>query len=87
MYSTKNANSINKKLNIVLNKLGVETEESKNECYDEDENEQEEYVWDELYGELIEISDEISRNAALAEQFLDGYYVDYDNVRILYYIS
>lgn len=87
LYSIKNANSINKKLNIVLNKLGVETEESKNECYDEDETEQEEYVWDELYGELIGISDEISRNAALAEQFLDGSYVDYDNVRILYYIS
>lgn len=85
LYSNKNANSINKKLNIVLNKLGVETEECKNEYYNEDE--QEEYIWGELFEELIAISDEISRNAALAEQFLDGMYVDYDDVRILYYIS
>lgn len=85
LYSSKNANSINKKLNIVLNRLGVETEESKNEYYDE--GEQEEYIWGELFEELIAIGDEISRNVALAEQFLDGVYVDYDDVRILYYIS
>ena len=85
LYSSKNADSINKKLNIVLNKLGVETEESKNEYYDE--GEQEEYIWEELFEELRAIDDEISRNVALAEQFLDGVYVDYDDVRILYYIS
>ena len=85
MYSSKNADSINKKLNIVLNRLGVETEESKNEYYDE--GEQEEYIWEELFEELRAIDDEISRNMALAEQFLDGVYVDYDDVRILYYIS
>ena len=84
-YSNKNADSINKKLNIVLNKLGVETEEFENENYDE--GEQEEYIWGELFEELTAIADEISRNVALAEQFLDGVYVDYDNVRILYYIS
>lgn len=84
-YSNKNADSINKKLNIVLNKLGVETEEFENENYDEEG--QEEYIWEELFEELIAISDEISRNVALAEQFLDGVYGDYDNVRILYYIS
>lgn len=85
LYSSKNADSINKKLNIVLNRLGVETEESKNEYYDE--GEQEEYIWGELFEELRAIDDEISRNVALAEQFLDGVYVDYDDVRILYYIS
>ena len=85
LYSSKNADSINKKLNIVLNRLGVETEESKNEYYDE--GEQEEYIWEELFEELRAIDDEISRNMALAEQFLDGVYVDYDDVRILYYIS
>lgn len=85
LYSSKNADSINKKLNIVLNRLGVETEESKNEYYDE--GEQEEYIWEELFEELRAIDDEISRNLALAEQFLDGVYVDYDDVRILYYIS
>ena len=85
LYSSKNADSINKKLNIVLNKLGVETEELKNEYYDE--GEQEEYIWEELFEELRAIDDEISRNVALAEQFLDGVYVDYDDVRILYYIS
>ena len=85
LYSSKNADSINKKLNIVLNRLGVETEESKNEYYDE--GEQEEYIWEELFEELIAIGDEISRNVALAEQFLDGVHVDYDDVRILYYIS
>lgn len=85
LYSSKNADSINKKLNIVLNRLGVETEESKNEYYDE--GEQEEYIWEELFEELRAIGDEISRNVALAEQFLDGVYVDYDDVRILYYIS
>lgn len=85
LYSSKNADSINKKLNIVLNRLGVETEESKNEYYDE--GEQEEYIWEELFEELRAIDDEISRNVALAEQFLDGVYVDYDDVRILYYIS
>ena len=85
LYSSKNADSINKKLNIVLNRLGVETEEFKNEYYDE--GEQEEYIWDELFEELRAIDDEISRNVALAEQFLDGVYVDYDDVRILYYIS
>ena len=85
LYSSKNADSINKKLNIVLNRLGVETEESKNEYYDE--GEQEEYIWEELFEELRAIDDEISRNIALAEQFLDGVYVDYDDVRILYYIS
>ena len=84
-YSNKNADSINKKLNIVLNKLGVETEEFENENYDE--GEQEEYIWGELFEELTAIADEISRNVALAEQFLDGVYVDYDDVRILYYIS
>ena len=84
-YSNKNADSINKKLNIVLNKLGVETEEFENENYDE--GEQEEYIWGELFEELTAIADEISRNVALAEQFLDGVYGDYDNVRILYYIS
>lgn len=84
-YSSKNADSINKKLNIVLNKLGVETEELENENYDEAE--QEEYIWGELFEELTAIGDEISRNVALAEQFLDGVYGDYDNVRILYYIS
>ena len=85
LYSSKNADSINKKLNIVLNRLGVETEEFKNEYYDE--GEQEEYIWEELFEELRAIDDEISRNVALAEQFLDGVYVDYDDVRILYYIS
>lgn len=85
LYSSKNADSINKKLNIVLNRLGVETEESKNEYYDE--GEQEEYIWEELFEELRAIDDEISRNVALAEQFLDGVYVDYNDVRILYYIS
>ena len=85
LYSSKNADSINKKLNIVLNRLGVETEEFENENYDEVE--QEEYIWEELFEELRAIDDEISRNVALAEQFLDGVYVDYDDVRILYYIS
>ena len=85
LYSSKNADSINKKLNIVLNRLGVETEEFKNEYYDE--GEQEEYIWEELFEELRAIDDEISRNLALAVQFLDGVYVDYDDVRILYYIS
>lgn len=85
LYSSKNADSINKKLNIVLNKLGVETKEFNNEYYDE--GEQEEYIWGELFEELRTIGDEISRNVALAEQFLDGVYVDYDDVRILYYIS
>lgn len=85
LYSSKNADSINKKLNIVLNRLGVETEEFKNEYYDE--GEQEEYIWEELFEELRAIDNEISRNIALAEQFLDGVYVDYDDVRILYYIS
>ena len=85
LYSSTNADSINKKLNIVLNRLGVETEEFKNEYYDE--GEQEEYIWEELFEELRAIDDEISRNVALAEQFLDGVYVDYDDVRILYYIS
>ena len=84
-YSSKNADSINKKLNIVLNKLGVETEEFENENYDEVE--QEEYIWEELFEELTAISDEISRNVALAEQFLNGVYVGSDDVRILYYIS
>ena len=85
LYSNKNADSINKKLNIVLNKLGVETEEFKNEYYDE--GEQEEYIWGELFEELRFIDDEISRNLALAEQFLNESYVDYNDVRILYYIS
>ena len=85
LYSSKNADSINKKLNIVLNRLGVETKEFDNEYYDE--GEQEEYIWEELFEELRAIDDEISRNVALAEQFLDGVYVDYDDVRILYYIS
>lgn len=85
LYSSKNADSINKKLNIVLNRLGVETKEFNNEYYDE--GEQEEYIWEELFEELRAIDDEISRNVALAEQFLDGVYVDYDDVRILYYIS
>ena len=85
LYSSKNADSINKKLNIVLNRLGVETKEFNNEYYDE--GEQEEYIWGELFEELRTIDDEISRNVALAEQFLDGVYVDYDDVRILYYIS
>ena len=85
LYSSKNADSINKKLNIVLNRLGVETKEFNNEYYDE--GEQEEYIWSELFEELRTIGDEISRNVALAEQFLDGVYVDYDDVRILYYIS
>ena len=84
-YSSKNADSINKKLNIVLNKLGVETEEFENENYDE--GEQEEYIWGELFEELTAIGDEISRNVALAEQFLNGVYVGSDDVRILYYIS
>ena len=84
-YSSKNADSINKKLNIVLNKLGVETEEFENENYDE--GEQEEYIWGELFEELIAISDEISRNVALAEQFLNNAYIHYNDVRILYYIS
>ena len=85
LYSSKNADSINKKLNIVLNRLGVETKEFDNEYYDE--GEQEECIWGELFEELRTIGDEISRNVALAEQFLDGVYVDYDDVRILYYIS
>ena len=85
LYSSKNADSINKKLNIVLNRLGVETKEFNNEYYDE--GEQEEDIWGELFEELRTIGDEISRNVALAEQFLDGVYVDYDDVRILYYIS
>lgn len=84
-YSSKNADSINKKLNIVLNKLGVETEEFENENYDE--GEQEEYIWEELFEELTAISNEISRNVALAEQFLNNAYIHYDDVRILYYIS
>lgn len=84
-YSSKNADSINKKLNIVLNKLGVETEEFENKNYDE--GEQEEYIWGELFEELTAIGDEISRNVALAEQFLNGVYVGSDDVRILYYIS
>ena len=84
-YSSKNADSINKKLNIVLNKLGVETEEFENKNYDE--GEQEEYMWGELFEELTAIGDEISRNVALAEQFLNGVYVGSDDVRILYYIS
>ena len=85
LYSSKNADSINKKLNIVLNRLGVETEEFKNEYYDE--GEQEEYIWEELFEELRAIDDEISRNEALAEQFLNYAYIDYNDVRILYYIS
>ena len=84
-YSSKNADSINKKLNIVLNKLGVETEEFENKNYDE--GEQEEYIWGELFEELTAIGDEISRNVALAEQFLNGVYVGSDDIRILYYIS
>lgn len=85
LYSNKNANSINKKLDIILNKLGVETKESKNENYDEAE--QEEYIWKELFWELRTIGNEISRNEALAEQFLNCILCNYDDVRILYYIS
>lgn len=85
LYSSKNTDSINKKLNIILNRLGVETKEFNNEYCDE--GEQKEYIWGELFEELRTIGDEISRNVALAEQFLDGVYVDYDDVRILYYIS
>lgn len=85
LYSSKNADSINKKLNLVLNKLGLETEETENEYYDEAE--QEDYVWGDLFDELREIGAEISRNEALAEQFLDGIWCNYDDVRILYYIS
>lgn len=85
LYSSKNADTINKKLNIVLNKLGVETEEFKNEYYDK--GDQEEYIWEELFEELRFIDDEISRNLALAEQFLDGVYIGYNDIRILYYIS
>ena len=85
LYSNKKEDSISKKLNIILNKLGVKTEEHTNE-YDDD-SEDEVYIWDYLFDELLSISDEISRNAALAEQFLDGAYVNYDDVRILYYIS
>lgn len=85
LYSSKNNDSINKKLNLVLNHLGVETEELKDEEY-YDEGEQEEYIWEELFYELRDIENEITRNVTLAEQFLDGY-VDYDNIRILYYID
>lgn len=85
LYSNKNADSINMKLNILLNKFGVKTEEFKNEYYDE--GEQEEYIWEELFEELRFIDDEISRNLALAEHFLDGKYINYDDIRILYYIS
>lgn len=85
LYSRKNAYSINMKLDILLNKFGVETEEFKNEYYDE--SEQEEYIWEELFEELRFIDDEISRNLALAKQFLDGVYIGYNDIRILYYIS
>ena len=72
-------------MDILLNKFGVETEEFKNEYYDE--SEQEEYIWEELFEELRFIDDEISRNLALAKQFLDGVYIGYNDIRILYYIS
>ena len=85
LYSRKNAYSINTKLDILLNKFGVETEEFKNEYYNE--SEQEEYIWEELFEELRFIDDEISRNLALAKQFLDGVYIGYNDIRILYYIS
>lgn len=83
IYTRKNINSVNKKLNIVLNKLGVETSDESNEYDEEDEV----YLWDETFEELRAIDDEISRNVALAEHFLDGSYVPFDNVRILYFIS
>ena len=85
LYSNKNADSINMKLNILLDKFGVKTEEFKNEYYDEAE--QEEYIWGELFEELRFIDDEISRNLALAEHFLDGKCINYDDIRILYYVS
>ena len=83
IYTNKNINSVNKKLNVVLNKLGVETPDESNE-YDAEE---EEYLWNETFEELRAIDDEISRNTALAEHFLDGSYVNFDDVRIIYFIS
>ena len=46
-----------------------------------------EYLWDETFEELRAIDDEISRNAALAEHFLDGSYINFDDVRIIYFVS
>ena len=83
IYTNKNINSVNKKLNVVLNKLGVETSDDSNE-YDAEE---EEYLWNETFEELRAIDDEISRNTALAEHFLDGSYVNFDDVRIIYFVS
>ena len=87
LYTNKNNDSINKKLDAILNKLCIKCKQNK--CKKEviDEFDTEEYIWSELFEEIRMIGDEISRNAALAEQFLDESYVDYDDVRILYYIS
>ena len=40
-----------------------------------------------MFENLRAIDDEISRNAALAEHFLNGSYISYDDVRILYFVS
>ena len=81
--TNKNINSVNKKLNIILNKLGAETSDD----YNEYGVEEEEYLWDEMFEDLRAIDDEISRNTALAEHFLNGSYVSFDDVRILYFVS
>lgn len=83
IYTNKNINSVNKKLNIILNKLGAETSDD----YNEYGVEEEEYLWDEMFENLRAIDDEISRNTALAEHFLNGSYISSDDVRILYFVS
>ena len=86
LYTNKNSDSINHKLNLILKKLEIENKDDKHENKNYDV-EEEELIWGELFDELISISNEISYNSALAEQFLDETYVNYDDVRILYYIS
>lgn len=89
-YNKNTLDVINTKLDTILDRL--DNIYYKNKCksnkefgWDNYENELT-YIWDDLFSELEQISYEISKNAALAEHFIDSY-VKYDDVRILYCIS
>lgn len=81
LYSKK---SINSKLDLIINKLGIVNDTNNEDEYSIDEQIKD--LWENEWYEIMSISDEIAKNQALAEHFVDGYY-SFEDVRILYYLS
>ena len=89
IYEKKNANSINAKLDFIIDNMKDPLKLDKNEIekeYEEDYYESVDYLKDEIMPRLYLISSEIGKAEMIVENSIDGY-VSPSDIRIIYYLE